>query len=412
MWLAGQMTTAPARAALGPLVAESVPLSPPELARYARQITLPQIGMSGQRRLKNARVLVVGAGGLGSPALLYLAAAGVGTLGVVDDDRVEESNLHRQVIHGMADVGAAKVDSARAAVAKINPHVVVETHPVRLTAANALEILSGYDLVLDGADNFATRYLVNDACEILAIPCVWGAILTFHGQVSVFWAAPPPGIEGVTYRDVFPEPPPAGTVPSCAEGGVLGALCATVGSVMVNEAIKLITGAGRPLLGRLALYDALEVSWRELSIGADPSRVPVTELVEATIECALPGTGPRNDPGAALDAPAAPAEISARDLAALLAAGSGVVVLDVRETFERDIVVIDGSVHIPMTELLADGGLAAIPTDRPVVVHCKVGGRSQAVVDAAGRAGLTNVSNLAGGVLAWVRDVDPSLQVY
>ncbi|WP_245700968.1 molybdopterin-synthase adenylyltransferase MoeB [Sanguibacter gelidistatuariae] len=409
--MGGRVTsTASALATLGPLVAESAPLPPAELARYARQITLPQIGMSGQRRLKNARVLVVGAGGLGSPALLYLAAAGVGTLGVVDDDRVEESNLHRQVIHGVGDVGAAKVDSARAAVAAINPHVVVETHPVRLTAANALDILGGYDLVLDGADNFATRYLVNDACEILGIPCVWGAILTFHGQVSVFWAAPPSGVEGVTYRDIFPEAPPAGSVPSCAEGGVLGALCATVGSVMVNEAIKLITGAGRSLLGRLALYDALEVSWRELSIGADPSRMPVTELIDTVVACEVPAPG--TGVGAGPDAGAAPVEITARGLAALLASGTDVHVLDVREAFEREIVAIEGSVHVPMAQLLADGGLAAVPTDRPVVVHCKVGGRSQAVVDAARRAGMTNVANLTGGVLAWVRDVDPSLPTY
>ena len=392
---------------------ESPPLTPAQLARYARQITLPQIGMSGQRRLQNARVLVIGAGGLGSPALLYLAAAGVGTLGVIDDDRVEESNLHRQVIHGVADVGAAKVDSARAAVAAVNPDVVVETYPVRLTADNALDIVSGYDLVLDGADNFPTRYLVSDACEILAVPCVWGAILAFHGQVSVFWAAPPAGVEPVTYRDIFPEPPPAGSVPSCAEGGVLGALCATVGSVMVNEAIKLITGAGRTLLGRLALYDALEVTWRELTVRADPHRVPVTELVDTAAGCAVPGPG-AGQPGQASAAAAqiAAPEITARELADLLAAGADVHVLDVREAFEREIVSIEGSAHIPMAELLADGGLVAVPTDRPVVVHCKMGGRSQAVVDAARSAGLDNVRNLSGGVLAWVRDVDPSLPLY
>ena len=391
-------------------MAESAPLAPAELARYARQITLPQIGMSGQRRLKNARVLVIGAGGLGSPALLYLAAAGVGTVGVVDDDRVEESNLHRQVIHGVGDIGQEKVDSARAAIAEVNPHVVVQTHPVRLTAANALDILGGYDLVLDGADNFPTRYLVSDACEILGIPCVWGALLTFHGQVSVFWATPPPGVPPVTYRDIFPDPPAAGSVPSCAEGGVLGALCATIGSVMVNEAVKLITGAGRSLLGRLALYDALEVSWRELPVSADPTRTPVTELVDTAVVCAVPSATGGTDASGSTDSAAV--EISARDLAALLATGADVHVLDVRETFEREIVAIDGSIHVPMAELLADGGLAAVPTDRPVVVHCKMGGRSQAVVDAARSAGLGNVRNLTGGVLAWVRDVDPSLPVY
>lgn len=402
---------------LGPLVAESAPLDPAELARYARQLSLPQIGPSGQRRLKNARVLVVGAGGLGSPALLYLAAAGVGTLGVIDDDRVEESNLHRQVIHTMADLGAAKVDSARAAIAAVNPHVVVRTYPERLTADNVLDVLGGYDLVLDGADNFATRYLVSDACEVLGLPCVWGAILQFHGQVSVFWGAPPAG-PGVTYRDVFPEAPPAGSVPSCAEGGVLGALCATIGSVMVNEAVKLITGAGRSLLGRLALYDALEVSWRELTIVADPSRAPVTAITaDAALDdaaCAVPAAAGSVGSRAveSSDAASVPVQVSAEELAARLAGGEDVWVLDVRESFERDIVAIEGSVHIPMAQLLADGGLADVPRGRPVVVHCKVGGRSQAVVDAARAAGLGQVQNLSGGILAWVRDVDPTLRVY
>ena len=391
-----------------PLVPEGPPLDPARLARYARHLTLPGIGVSGQRRLARARVLVVGAGGLGSPALLYLAAAGVGTLGVVDDDVVDESNLQRQVLHRTADVGRAKVDSAREAVLAANPDVTVEVHPVRLTAGNALELVSGYDLVLDGSDNFATRYLVSDATAIAGVPHVWGALDRFRGQVSVFWSRPPQGHAPVTYRDIFPEPPPAGTVPTCAEGGVLGALCATIGSVMVTEAVKLVTGAGRSLLGRLAVYDAADVTWRELRVVADPTRAPVTHVAEpAPDACAVP----------APSAVSADAAISALQLRDLLDSAAPPYVLDVREEFEREIVAIPGSVLVPAGRLLAPAAqdadaFAALPDDRLVAVYCKSGARSQRVVDAAHAAGRSNVVQVAGGVLAWVDEVDPTLSRY
>ncbi|WP_412870824.1 ThiF family adenylyltransferase [Cellulomonas sp. 179-A 4D5 NHS] len=411
-----------------PLVPEGPPLDPARLARYARHLTLPGVGVSGQRRLAAARVLVVGAGGLGSPALLYLAAAGVGTLGVVDDDVVDESNLQRQVLHGRADVGRRKVDSAREAVLAANPDVTVEAHPVRLTAANALELVSRYDLVLDGSDNFATRYVVSDATAIAGVPHVWGALDRFQGQVSVFWSAPPAGLAPVTYRDLFPEPPAPGTVPTCAEGGVLGALCATIGSVMVTEAVKLVTGAGRSLLGRLALYDAADVRWRELRVAADPTRAPVTEVAEPAAEvCEVPP---------AAGSTSAATAISARRLRDLLGSPTPPFVLDVREEHERAVVAIPGSVLRPAGTLLrpvgrvAGGGAGAagasgsgpdavpddpfaeLPRDRLVAVYCKSGARSQRVVDAAHAAGHSNVVQVTGGVLAWVEDVDPSLPRY
>ena len=249
----------------GPLVEPADGLSTEEVERYSRHLIIPEIGAIGQRRLKNAKVLVIGAGGLGSPALLYLAAAGVGTLGIVDDDTVDLSNLQRQVIHGVADVGRPKIESARDAIAALNPLVDVRLHNVRLDASNALELFAGYDLILDGADNFATRYLVNDAAAILGKPYVWGSIFRFDGQVSVFWEQ-----HGPTYRDLYPEAPPAGSVPSCGEGGVFGMLCAAVGSLMVTEAVKLITGVGRSLLGRVALFDALGGTWREIKVTRDP----------------------------------------------------------------------------------------------------------------------------------------------
>ncbi|MBI9114116.1 molybdopterin-synthase adenylyltransferase MoeB [Sanguibacter suaedae] len=394
------MTPAPA---FPPLVAESGPLSPTEAARYARHMTLPQVGAAGQRRLKNARVLVVGAGGLGSPALLYLAAAGIGTLGVVDDDVVDESNLQRQVVHRTRDVGRPKVESARDAVLELNPHVDVRVHPVRLTADNALDVLRGYDLVLDGADNFSTRYLVSDACTILGIPEVWGSIFRFQGQTSVFWSSPPEGFPAVTYRDLFPDPPPPGSVPSCAEGGVLGALCATVGSVMVTEALKIVTGAGTPLLGRLAVYDALDLTWRQLEIEPDPGLERVTTLAAVDASCALPVQE-------SAPASTAPDEITPARLAADLDRGT-LLLVDVREDFERDIVSVPGSTHVPLGTLL-DGGLADLPRDRPVAFLCKSGARSRTAVDAARAAGLTDAVTVTGGVLAWVRDVDPTQPTY
>ncbi len=377
-------------AGLPPVVEPGTDLTPDEVSRYSRHLLLPQIGREGQRRLKNARVLVVGAGGLGSPVLLYLAAAGVGTIGVVDDDVVEASNLQRQVVHGTDDVGRPKVDSAADAVARVNPLVRVVPHRERLTRDNALEVVGGYDLVLDGTDNFPTRYLVSDACVLAGVPLVWGSILRFDGQVSVFWAA-----HGPTYRDLFPAPPPAGSVPSCGEAGVLGAVCAMVGSVMAAEAIKLVTGAGDPLVGRLMVLDSLAMTWRTLTVQRDPSAEPVTALAQA------PAAGPADDVPT----------VSAAELATLLA-DDEVLLVDVREADEREIVAIPGALHVPLGGFRSGRAQAELPTDRPIVLHCKAGGRSAEALTLLRAAGREDVRHLGGGVLAWVRDIDPTLPTY
>ncbi|WP_066295698.1 molybdopterin-synthase adenylyltransferase MoeB [Arthrobacter luteolus] len=384
---------------LPPLVDPAPELSREEAERYSRHLILPGFGVPAQLRLKNARVLVIGAGGLGSPALLYLAAAGVGTLGIVDEDTVETSNLQRQVIHTAADVGRSKAESARAAVLALNPLVNVVLHEVHLDAGNVLEIFAGYDLILDGTDNFATRYLVNDAAEILRKPYVWGSILRFDGQVSVFW-----GAHGPTYRDLYPEPPAPGAVPSCAEGGVLGVLCAQVGSVMVNEAIKLITGTGRPLLGRLLVFNALDMSWREVGLRADPERAPVTELIDYQSFCGLTPAG---------DAEPVPS-IGVAELAILLAdrrAGrADFDLLDVREPGEHEIVSIEGADLVPRAGILS-GSVVPDPL-RTVYVHCKSGGRSAEVTAFLRGRGYERAFNVSGGVLDWVREVEPHKPVY
>ena len=385
----------------GPLVEPADGLSTEEVERYSRHLIIPEIGAIGQRRLKNAKVLVIGAGGLGSPALLYLAAAGVGTLGIVDDDTVDLSNLQRQVIHGVADVGRPKIESARDAIAALNPLVEVRLHNVRLDASNALELFAGYDLILDGADNFATRYLVNDAAAILGKPYVWGSIFRFDGQVSVFWEQ-----HGPTYRDLYPEAPPAGSVPSCGEGGVFGMLCAAVGSLMVTEAVKLITGVGRSLLGRVALFDALGGTWREIKVSRDPAAERITELTDYEAFCGI--------------APAAEAgtehTVTATQLATMLASRTAGLkdfhLVDVRETGEFEIVRIDGAVLIPQGRILAGEAWHELPQDTDIVFHCKGGTRSAAVLAAARAAGYERVSHLDGGILAWVRDVEPGKPVY
>ncbi|MGO4190813.1 molybdopterin-synthase adenylyltransferase MoeB [Arthrobacter sp. YAF17] len=385
----------------GPLVEPADGLSTEEVERYSRHLIIPEIGAIGQRRLKNAKVLVIGAGGLGSPALLYLAAAGVGTLGIVDDDTVDLSNLQRQVIHGVADVGRPKIESARDAIAALNPLVEVRLHNVRLDASNALELFAGYDLILDGADNFATRYLVNDAAAILGKPYIWGSIFRFDGQVSVFWEQ-----HGPTYRDLYPEAPPAGSVPSCGEGGVFGMLCAAVGSLMVTEAVKLITGVGRSLLGRVALFDALGGTWREIKVSRDPEAERITELTDYEAFCGI--------------APAAEAgtehTVTAAQLATMLASRTAGLkdfqLVDVRETGEFEIVRIDGAVLIPHGRILAGEAWHELPQDRDIVFLCKGGTRSAAVLAAARTAGYERVSHLDGGILAWVRDVEPGKPVY
>lgn len=388
-------------ATLAPLVEPADALTADEVERYSRHLIIPEIGTLGQRRLKNAKVLVIGAGGLGSPALLYLAAAGVGTLGIIDDDAVDLSNLQRQVIHGVADVGRPKIESARDAIAALNPLVDVRLHNVRLDASNALELFAGYDLILDGADNFATRYLVNDAAAILGKPYVWGSIFRFDGQVSVFWEQ-----HGPTYRDLYPEAPPAGSVPSCGEGGVFGMLCAAVGSLMVTEAVKLITGVGRSLLGRVALFDALGGSWREIKVARDPEAERITELTDYEAFC---GIVPE-------EATAKENIVTATQLATMLASRKAGLkdfdLVDVREPGEHDIVSIDGSILIPQGRILAGEAWAELPQDKDIVFHCKAGTRSAAVLAAARKAGYQRVSHLDGGILAWVREVEPGKPVY
>jgi len=397
--------------AFQPLVEPSAPLSTQEVERYARHVLIPDVGMEGQRRLKNARVLVVGAGGLGSPALIYLAAAGVGTIGVVDADVVEASNLQRQVVHGVADVGRPKSESAAQTLASINPLVRVVRHDVRIDSTNALEIIGGYDLVLDGTDNFPTRYLLNDACVLLGKPNVWGSIYRFDGQVSIWWAR-----HGPCYRCVFPEPPPPGLVPSCAEGGVLGVLCAAIGSVQATEAVKLILGIGDPLIGRLMVHDALRQSWDALAVRKDPDCAvcgdspSVTELVDYQGFCGMPGGSVPAAAGAAVPL------ISARELADLLPLGrdvqSHVLLVDVRGSEERAIAYIPGSRAIHLDEFRSGAAVLQIPFDLPVVIHCKSGSRSEEASRILIEAGHPDVRNLEGGVLAWVRDVDPSQPSY
>jgi adenylyltransferase/sulfurtransferase len=395
---------------LPPLVDPGPPLDREQVARYARHLLIPDVAELGQRRLANARVAVVGAGGLGSPALLYLAAAGVGTIGVIDPDVVEASNLQRQVVHGASDVGRRKVDSAADAIAEVNPLVQVVRHPVRLDSSNALEVLAGYDLVVDGTDNFATRYLVNDACVLLGVPCVWGSIYRFDGQVSVFW-----GGHGPCYRCLFPDPPPPGSVPSCAEGGVLGLLCAAIGAAQGTEVVKLLVGMGEPLLGRLLVHDALRASWRELTVrpdpqcpvcGEQPSITRETGLIDYEEFCGLPPEPDRRD--GTLVAP--------RELAELLAARergeADVVLVDVREPGERAIVSIPGAVAVPRAAFDTGEAFAQIPFDRPVVLHCRSGVRSAAALDLLRAAGHPDARHLDGGVLAWVEQVDPSLPTY
>jgi adenylyltransferase/sulfurtransferase len=395
--------------ALPPLVEPATELTIDEVRRYSRHLIIPDVGMEGQKRLKNSRVLVIGAGGLGSPALLYLAAAGIGTLGIVEFDTVDESNLQRQIIHGQSDVGRSKALSAKESIAETNPLVNVVLHDVRLDNDNVMEIFSQYDLIVDGTDNFATRYLVNDAAVLLGKPYVWGSIYRFDGQASVFWAE-----HGPCYRCLYPEPPPPGMVPSCAEGGVLGVLCASIGSVQVTEAIKLLAGIGDPLIGRLQIYDALEMSWRQLRVHKDPScaicgeNPTVTELIDYDAFC-----------GAITDEAAeavAGHTVGVRQLEEWLAdreAGDkDFLLVDVREKVERDINQIPGSVLIPKGDFQTGEALARLPQDKQVVLYCKTGVRSAEVLALVHGAGLVDAVHVGGGVSAWVSQIDPTQPGY
>ncbi len=388
---------------LPPLVEPGPELSTEEIRRYSRHLIIPDVGMTGQRRLKNAKVLVVGAGGLGSPALVYLAAAGVGRLGIVDFDVVDESNLQRQIIHGQSDIGRPKAESARDRVLETNPHVEVVVHAERLDSDNVLGIFAEYDLVLDGTDNFATRYLVNDACVLLGKPYVWGSIYRFEGQASVFWDE-----HGPNYRDLYPEPPPPGMVPSCAEGGVLGVLCASIGSIMATEAVKLLTGIGESLLGRLMVFDALEMTYRTVRVRKDPAGEPITGLIDYEAFC-----GTISD--AAADA-AADATIDVKTLALWLEERErgerDFLLVDVREPNEFEINRIPGSVLVPKNEFLTGEALATLPQETPVVLHCKTGIRSAEVLAVLKQAGLADAVHVGGGVSAWVSQIDPEQPAY
>jgi adenylyltransferase/sulfurtransferase len=381
----------------------SVELSNEEIARYSRHLIMPEVALDGQKKLKAAKVLTVGTGGLGSPLALYLAAAGVGTVGIVDFDVVDESNLQRQIIHGTSDVGRPKVDSAYDKLKDINPNVDVRVHEEALTSENALEIFEDYDVIVDGTDNFPTRYLVNDACVLLNKPNVYGSIFRFEGQASVFYAE-----EGPCYRCLYPEPPPPGLVPSCAEGGVLGILPGAIGTIQATETVKLLLGIGEPLIGRLLLYDALGMSFREMKLRKDPNcpvcgeNPTVTELIDYQEFCGIPQAN------AAEQVNGVP-EITVNELKQKLDNSEGINVLDVREPHEYEVANI-GVRLIPLGEL--PQRLAELEQDDILAIHCKTGARSARAVKLLQDAGFQNVYNVKGGITAWSEEIDPSIPKY
>lgn len=398
-----------------PLVEPASELTIDEVRRYSRHLIIPDVGMSGQKRLKNAKVLVIGAGGLGSPALLYLAAAGVGTLGIAEFDEVDESNLQRQIIHTQSDIGKSKAISAKESIAEANPYVEVVLHEERLDNDNVMDVFKGYDLIVDGTDNFATRYMVNDAAYFLGIPYVWGSIYRFDGQASVF--APTMSDDAPCYRCLYPEPPPPGMVPSCAEGGVLGVLCAAIGSIQVNEAIKVLTGIGDPAIGKLVIYDALELEWRKLKVRKDPNcalcgeNATVTGLIDYDAFC-----GAISEEAA--DA-AAGSTISVTTLEHMLKEREegtrDFVLIDVREPNEYEINKIPGSVLIPKGDFLNGSALEKLPpvdAGKPIVMHCKSGVRSAETLAIVKGAGYDDAVHVGGGVVAWVNQIDPSQPSY
>ncbi len=394
---------------LPPLVEPAESLTVEEVRRYSRHLIIPDVAMVGQKRLKNAKVLCVGAGGLGSPSLMYLAAAGVGTLGIVEFDVVDESNLQRQIIHGHSDIGRSKAESARDTVREINPLITVNLHEERLDSSNVMELFAQYDLIVDGTDNFATRYLVNDACVLLNMPYIWGSIYRFDGQASVFWSE-----HGPCYRCLYPEPPPPGMVPSCAEGGVLGVLCGTIGSLQVTEAIKVLTGIGEPMVGSLMVYDALDMTFRKIRVRKDPSCAvcgdspTVTELIDYDAFC-----GTISDEAAAAARDSTISVLTLRDMLEARERGDDdFLLVDVREPHEYEIVAIPGSVLIPKGKFLDGSALVDLPNDRRVVLYCKVGGRSAEALAVVHGAGFSDAIHVGGGVNAWVTQVEPDKPTY
>jgi sulfur-carrier protein adenylyltransferase/sulfurtransferase len=380
-----------------------VELSNEEIARYSRHLIMPEVALDGQKKLKQARVLTIGAGGLGSPLAMYLAAAGIGTIGIVDFDVVDESNLQRQIIHGTSDLGRPKLESARDRVQDINPNVKVETFGEPLSSENALEIFEDFDVIVDGTDNFPTRYLVNDASVISGKPNVYGSIFRFEGQASVFYAK-----EGPCYRCLYPEPPPPGLVPSCAEGGVLGILPGAIGTIQATETVKLILGIGEPLIGRLLLYDALGMRFREMKLRKDPScpicgeNPSVTELIDYQEFCGIPQA---QEQAAANEVP----EITVQELKERLENGKEVTVLDVREPYEYEVANI-GARLIPLGEL--PERLVELDKDETFAIHCRTGARSANAVRLLQDAGFENVYNVKGGITAWSEEIDPSVPKY
>ncbi|HVE79676.1 MAG TPA: molybdopterin-synthase adenylyltransferase MoeB [Gemmatimonadaceae bacterium] len=379
------------------------PLSPEELVRYSRHLSLPGVGVAGQERLKRARVLCVGAGGLGSPVALYLAAAGVGTLGLVDHDVVDRSNLQRQIIHGTSDVGRPKTASAAERARDVNPHVHVEPFDTRLTSENALEILRDFDVVVDGTDNFPTRYLVNDACVLLGKPNVYGSIFRFEGQASVFAT-----VDGPCYRCLFRDPPPAGLVPSCAEAGVFGVLPGLIGVVQATETIKLLLGAGETLAGRLLLVDAWRMHFRTIALRRDPGCPACGTRELRTLIDYEEFCGTKRAPAAAPDE--TPEEITPRELAEKMGRGEPLLLLDVREPYEWEVARIPGARLMPMATVAEV--TPSLDREQEVVVHCHHGMRSAMVADWLRRQGFRRVSNLAGGIAAWSEEVDPAVPQY
>ncbi|TDO18382.1 adenylyltransferase/sulfurtransferase [Mycobacterium sp. BK086] len=393
---------------LPPLVEPAAELTRDEVARYSRHLIIPDLGVDGQKRLKNAKVLVIGAGGLGSPTLLYLAAAGVGTIGIVEFDVVDESNLQRQIIHGQSDIGRSKAESARDSILEVNPLVTVRLHELRLAPDNAVQLFERYDLILDGTDNFATRYLVNDAAVLAHKPYVWGSIYRFEGQASVFWEDAPADEDGnersLNYRDLYPEPPPPGMVPSCAEGGVLGILCASIASIMGTEAVKLITGIGETLLGRLMIYDALDMTYRTIRIRKDPETPKITELIDYESFCGVVSE-------AVADA-AQDSTVTPRELRELLDSGKKLVLIDVREPVEWEINHITGAELIPKSVIESGEGLTKLPHDRVPVLYCKTGVRSAEALALVKKAGFSDALHLQGGIVAWAKQIDPDMVMY